>query len=60
MGIDKEMIRLVKTYLHAFNGAKVKPLKVIVLQVCAIYCVLEVKFLVVDTHSTMNMIMGRE
>ena len=30
--IDKEMIRLVKTSLHAFNGLEVKPLGVVALQ----------------------------
>ena len=54
------MIRSVKTSLHAFSGAEVKPLGVIALPVYAADQVLEVKNLVVDTPSSMNAIMGRE
>ena len=54
------MIQLVKTYLHAFNGAEVKPLRVIALPDYAVDWVLEVKFLVVDIRLAMNVIMGRE
>ena len=60
MGIDKEMIRPVKNSLHASNHIEVKPLGVIVLPIYAADCVLEVKFLVVDTPSAMIVIMGRE
>ena len=59
MGIEKEAIRPVKTSLHTFNGAKVKPLKTITLPVYAADRVIEVKFLAVDTPSVTNVIMGR-
>ena len=60
MGIEKEEIRPVKTSLHTFNGDEVKPLGIIALRIYAAYRVIEVKFLVVDTHSVMNVIMARE
>ena len=60
MGIKQEEIRPVKTSLHAFNGAEVKPLGVIVLLVYATDQIMAVKFLVVNTPSAMNVIMGRE
>ena len=60
MGIKQEEIRRIKTLLHAFNGAEVKPLGAIVLPVYAADRIVKVKFLVVDTHSAMNVIMGRE
>ena len=60
MGIEKEAIRPVKTPLHAFNGAELKHLGMITLLVYAANQVIEVKFLVVDTPSAMNIIMGRE
>ena len=60
MGLKEEEIRPIKTLLHAFNGAEVKPLGVIVLPVYTTDRILEVKFLVVDTPSAMNVIMGRE
>ena len=46
MNIDKEMIRPIKTYIHVFNGAKVKPLGVIELPVYAVDQMIGVKFLV--------------
>ena len=60
MGLKKEEILPIKTSLHAFNGAKVKPLGMVVLPVYAADRVIMVKFLVVDTPSAMNVIMGRE
>ena len=58
MGIREEEIRPIKTSLHAFNGAEVKPLRVIVLPVYATNRIVEVKVLVVNTSSAMNVIMG--
>ena len=60
MGIKEKEIRPIKTSLHSFNGAEVKPLGVIVLLVNAADRIVEVKYLVVNTPSAMNMIMGRE
>ena len=60
MGIKEEEIRPIETSLHAFNGAEVKPLGVIALPVYMADRIVEVKFLVVDTHSAINVIMGRE
>ena len=60
MGIKEEEIRPIKTSLYAFNGAKVKPLRVIAFPVYVADRIMEVIFLVVDTPSAMNMIMGRE
>ena len=60
MGLKEEEIRPIKISLHAFNGAEVKPLGIVVLPVYAADRVVVVKFLVVDTPSTMNVIMGRE
>ena len=60
MGIDKEMVQPVKISLHSFNGVEVKPIGMIALLVYATDRILEVKFLVVDTLSAMNVIMGRE
>ena len=51
---------LVETFLHTFNGAEVKPLRVITLLVDATDRILKVKFLVVDTLLAMNVIMGKE
>ena len=45
--------------LHAFNGAEVKPLGMIVLLVYTPDRIVKVKFLVVDTPSAVNVIMGR-
>ena len=59
MGIEKGEIRPVKTLLHAFNGVDVKPIGVIALPVYAADRIIDVKFLVVDTPSAMNVIMGR-
>lgn len=60
MGLKKEEILPIKTSLHAFNGAEVKPLGMVVLPVYAADRVIMVKFLVVDTPSAMNVIMRRE
>ena len=60
MGIEKEMIRTVKTSLHAFNGVEVKPLRMIALPIYEVDQVIEVKFLVMDTLSATNVIMRRE
>ena len=60
MGIKQEEIQPIKTSLHAFNGAEVKLLRVIVLPVYAVDQIVKVKFLVVNTPSAMNVIMGRE
>ena len=60
MGIKQEEIRPVKTSLHAFNGAEVKLIEVIVLPVYVTDRIVKVKFLVVNTPSAMNVIMGRE
>ena len=60
MGIKEEEIRPIKTLLHIFNEVEVNPLGVIALPVYAADRIVEVKFLVVDTHSAMNVIMGRE
>ena len=59
MGIGEEMIWPVKTSLHAFNGIEVKPLEVVALPMYASDRKIEVKFLVVNTPSMMNVIMGR-
>ena len=59
MGLKREEILPIKTSLHAFNGAEVKPLGMVVLPVYAADRVIMVKFLVVDTPSAMNVIMGR-
>ena len=59
MGIKQEEIRPIKALLLAFNGAKVKLLGMIVLPVYAVYQIVKVKFLVVNTPSAMNVIMGR-
>ena len=60
MGIKEEEIQLIKTSLHAFNGAEVKPLRVIVLPIYAADQIVEVKFLTVNTPSTIKVIMGKE
>ena len=60
MGIEKEEIQPVKTLLHTFDGVEVKPLRVIAFPVYEAAQIVEVKFLVVDTPSSMNVIMGRE
>ena len=49
MGIKEEEIRPIKTSLHSFNGAEVKPLRVIALPVYVADQIVDVKFLVVDT-----------
>ena len=59
MGIKQEEIRPVKTLLHTFNGAEVKPLGMIVFPVYAVDQIVNVKFLVVNTPSAMNVIMGK-
>ena len=60
MGVEKEEIQPVKTSLHAFNGTEVKPLGVIALPTYATDQVIEVKFLVIDTPSAMNVIMRKK
>ena len=60
MRIENEEIHPVKTSLHTSNGDEVKPLGIIALRIYAAYRVIEVKFLVVDTPSTMNVITRRE
>ena len=60
MEIEKEEIWLVKTSLHAFNGVEVKPLGIIAFLVYTVDRIIEVKFLVVDTPSVINVIMGRK
>ena len=60
MGLKKEEIQPIKTSLHAFNGAEVKPLGMMILPMYAADRVVMVKFMVVDTPSAINVIMGRE
>ena len=60
MGLKEKEIRPIKTSVHVFNGAEVKPLGMVVLPIYAADRVVMVKFLVVDTPSAMNIIMGRE
>ena len=57
---ESQINRPIKTYLHTFNGAEVKPLGVIALQVYGVDRMIEVKFLVVDIPSAMNVIIGRK
>ena len=59
MGIKQEEIQPVKASLLAFNGAEVKPFGMIVLPVYAADRIVKVKFMVVNTHSAMNVIMRR-
>ena len=60
MGIKEKEIQSINTPLHTFNGAEVKLLGVIVMPVYAVDQIVDVKFLVVNTPLTMNVIMGRE
>ena len=60
MGLKKEEIRPIKTSLHAFNRVEVKLLGMMVLPVYAADRVVMVTFLIVDTPSAINVIMGRE
>ena len=59
MGLKKEEIFPIKTSLHTFNGAEVKPLGIIVLPIYAADRVIMVKFLVVDTPSSNEMSIPR-
>ena len=60
MRIKQEEIWPVKASLLAFNGAEVKPLGMIVLPMYAADRIVKIKFLVVNTPSAVNVIMGRE
>ena len=60
MGLKEEEIWPIKTSLLAFNGAEVKPLRMVVFPIYAVDRIVMVKFIVVDTPSAMNVIMGRE
>ena len=59
MRIKQEEIWPVKASLLAFNGAEVKPLGMIVLPMYAADRIVKIKFLVVNTPSAVNVIMGR-
>ena len=60
MGTIEELIQPVDTHICAFDGTKVNPIGTIDLPVYAADRILMVKFFVVDTPSTVNVIMGRE
>ena len=58
MEISKRSISQVKTQIHAFDGAKVTPIGMITLLVYATDRVQMVTFFIIDTPSTVNVIMG--
>ena len=60
MGAIEELIQPVTTHIYAFDGTRVNPIGTIDLPVYAADRILTVKFFVVDTQSTVNVIMGRE
>src|SRR5690606_21872563 len=60
MGTIEELIQPVNTHIYAFDGTKVNPIGTIDLPVYAADRILMVKCFVVDTQSTVNVIMGQE
>ena len=60
MGIDEGLISQVKTQIHAFDGAKVTPIRIIKLPIYAVDQILRVNVFIINTPSIENVIMGRE
>ena len=60
MRVVEELIHLVNTHIYAFDETKIIPIDTITLPVYDVDQVLMVRFFVVDTQSTVNVIMSRE
>ena len=59
MGLDEQMLVLVESHLVAFDGTRVFPKGIARLMVHAVERTLPVNFLVIESMSAFNVIMGR-
>ena len=60
IGVVEELIQPASTHIYAFDRMKLNPISTIALPVYTVDRVLMVKKFVVDTQSTVNVIMGQE
>ncbi|PON45482.1 hypothetical protein PanWU01x14_258450 [Parasponia andersonii] len=59
MGLNRNALRPTCQPLFAFDSTKVSPLGVVTLKVCAAERCLDVDFVIIDSLSSFNVIMGR-
>ncbi|KAK1288205.1 hypothetical protein QJS10_CPB19g00543 [Acorus calamus] len=60
MGLDSEIVQRSSPPLARFDGKRITPIGVVTLPVTAVDCTLDVNFIVVDSPSAYNAIMGRD